>query len=85
MASKDWGGNAFYNWIITNAHMETVGLYLENPRGIVSSTRGTLTINPGRVGEESDVMFVLFGLIAILERTRRDIKRTWQSTQVAGR
>ncbi|KAJ9127233.1 hypothetical protein QFC24_001471 [Naganishia onofrii] len=70
------GKLAFYNWLITNARQETVGLYLENTKGAISLTRGALTINPDMMDQESDLPYILLGLVTIMERTQRDIALT---------
>ncbi|KAJ9108259.1 hypothetical protein QFC19_002507 [Naganishia cerealis] len=67
------GKLAFYNWLITNVRKETVGLYLENTKGAISLTRGAFTINPNTLDGESDTLFVMLGLVAIMERARRDL------------
>ncbi|KAJ9122295.1 hypothetical protein QFC22_001716 [Naganishia vaughanmartiniae] len=67
------GKLAFYNWLITNVRKETVGLYLENVKGAISLTRGALTIKPDTLDEESDMTYVLLGLVTIMERTQRDL------------
>lgn len=77
------GKLAFYNWLITNVRRGRVGLWLENTRGAISLTTGTLTVNADAMDQEDDLTFILYGLVAITERTRRDIQLTNQLTTAA--
>ncbi|KAJ9113512.1 hypothetical protein QFC20_001863 [Naganishia adeliensis] len=67
---------AYYNWIISNVRREKVGLYLENPKNGISLTRGNLTLNPDTLDDPTDLLVLLLGLVAINERTRRDLNLT---------
>ncbi|KAJ9113519.1 hypothetical protein QFC20_001870 [Naganishia adeliensis] len=62
---------AYYNWTITNVRREKVGLYLENPRSGISLLRGKLRLNPDTLDQLDDVLSLLLGLMAIIERTQR--------------
>ncbi|GHJ87272.1 hypothetical protein NliqN6_3674 [Naganishia liquefaciens] len=69
---------AYYNWSITNVRRERVGLWLENPKGGISLTTGTLKVDVDTLDQRSDLDYILLGLGAITERTRRDIQLTTQ-------
>lgn len=74
---------AYYNWNITNVRREKVGLCLENPKGGISLTRGKLSLDPDTLDQPSDLLVLLLGLIAIDERTRRDLNLTTTLTSNA--
>lgn len=74
---------AFYNWLITNVRRERVGLWLENPKGGISLTTGALKMNMDTLDEQDDLAYILYGLAAITERTRRDIQLTAQLANAA--
>jgi hypothetical protein len=70
------GKIAYYNWLITNVRRDRVGLWLENTRGAISLTTGTINVNMDTLDQQDDLTFILYGLVAITERTRRDIQLT---------
>lgn len=74
---------AYYNWLITNVRRERVGLWLENPKGGISLTTGTLKLNIDTLDLQDDLAFLLYGIVAITERTRRDVQLTIQVANAA--